>query len=552
MASDGDRMSAHRGSDSIRFVVALDGTPMSERVLPAAMQYCERAGATAEVVAGVNGSPADRERVERLARECGPRVTTVDVVDQGDLAVEVIRRASAKPSSVIMMSGLGPGRTSGVFTRSLAAELLAEGAAVIFVGPRAQARRSDLPVVVLLDSSPESAQAIPMAAGWARSMRVPLVLVIITRPTLEPPLGTADQSPDPEQVIREAVADTVAAWPSLDVDGRVVSYPWRVPDAVDLYLERHPAQLVAVATHTRIGFDRLVTPSTAAKLVRELNVPILLVPIIDATGSPLPREISRTATTGNDDDGRPFRQIIVPVESELSTEASIATAEQLASAFGAELMSVESVDGNDLTDAVIDAAAATPDAVICLAAAARPFVDGVVPTETGRVIRWSPRPVVLVGPHCTGRSSGFSEVVACVDGSLVSESVAELAASWATALGIAVRVLEVTDPATTPRGATPIARSYVQRLATRLERRHGIDCNAETVEDVLPGPGIRHWASAHPDALLVMATHGHGLSEQILGSVVLDVARHATTPVVVIPAHPRGTGERGNVTDDDE
>jgi hypothetical protein len=166
-------------------------------------------------------------------------------------------------------------------------------------------------------------------------------------------------------------------------------------------------------------------------------------------------------------------------------------------------------------------------------------------------MRWSARPVVLVGRRFSSDGTRFAEVVACVDGSLISASVVALATSWASALGIDVRVLEVTDPATTP------AVSRRSRRPTSSGSPHAL--NVSMGSTAIPRPSRTcsqrlgsDTGSRHALTRWVMATHGHGLSEQILGSVVLDVVRHAPTPVVVLAAHPHGTERLDSVPDEDE
>ena len=64
----------------------------------------------------------------------------------------------------------------------------------------------------------------------------------------------------------------------------------------------------------------------------------------------------------------------------------------------------------------------------------------------------------------------------------------------------------------------------VSTLVTMLSNEH-------------PAAAIVRWAHAHPTTLLVMASHGDGASNGLLGGTVMDVVRHTLTPVAVIPAH---------------
>jgi nucleotide-binding universal stress UspA family protein len=107
----------------------------------------------------------------------------------------------------------------------------------------------------------------------------------------------------------------------------------------------------------------------------------------------------------------------------------------------------------------------------------------------------------------------------------------------ARAFSAPVRILETFDPATTVAGSPALASRYVDRLAARTARHHHVAARGTAISGANTSREIRAWSDAHPGSLLVMASHGAGLSEQQLGGVVMDVVRHVRTPVVVVPAH---------------
>ncbi len=565
-------------------VVPLDESDAAARALPVAVGFAERLGAHIEMLS-VADEPAHsaelHEHVSRLARQVGAPVESSDVIESDDVAEEVGRRIRGRRDSMIVISSHGPTRTAGVLTDSLTAELLADGASVVIVGPHAVAHSVELPVVACLDGSAESEQVLPHAAMWAQQLRVPLVLLIVTRPHLGLLPNTVMigelASFDPEPALQTAAALVADGWPELDVVQRVVNYPWNVADALSIYLDHHPAQLIAVATHVRQGWARLTHPSATTRIVRQVVTPVLVVPIEatpaepQSTASSLP--VSPSSVSGwAVPNLRPFDEVIAPIgPDQITVSAAVAVANNLAVAGNAQLTFLTCydddadhpenerrrveltellqptrtrwhvVESGNVADAIIDRAASAPGSIVCLATrAAGQLVETLMPTTTGQVIRWSPRTVVLVGPHCRPADGTYSEIVGCVDGSLVSESVAELAAFWAHSFGVSVRILEVAEPEATPDRSASVADRYVRRLAERVALHHGVDATGETIEDTNVSAAIRHWAEDHPKALLVMASHGVGLSEHVLGGVVMDVVRHAPMPVVVVPAHPLG------------
>ena len=561
-------------------IVPLDESQASVRALPIAISLAERLGARVELLGVVSGGERSaplRDRLCQLARESGTPVESSDVVESDDIAKEVGERARLRPRSAIVMSSRGPSRTSGLLTESHAAELLADGLPIVIVGPQATERATDLPVVACLDGSIESEQVIPVAATWARSLRVPLVLTVVTRPHLDS-IPTTSHDPDrggfdPEAALQLAVSSVTAGWPDLQVISRVTSYPWNVADALSISLERHPAQLVAVATHIRDGWSRLIHPSTTARIVSQLAAPVLVVPIeraVEEERAPgTPESTPAPATPAV----RPFDEIIVPIAPDrTAVDAAVATANNLAASADAVLSFLSCnedparheenerqraeltdllhptrtrwllVDSSNIADAIIDAATAAPESVVCLSSGAPgQLVDTLMPTTTGQVIRWSPQTVVLVGPHCMATEGPYSSIAAWVDGSLISEAVAELTGLWARAFGLPAHVLQVVGPETTTPARAPSAPGTSDVLRIEWLVITTSPLTGETIETAkTPATAIREWAETHADALLVMASHGAGLSEHVLGGVVMDVVRHVPTPVVVVPAHAIG------------
>lgn len=539
--------------------------------MPVAVRLAERLDATVDVVSVADRAdvPARREYLLTVTRQLGEIVESSEVIAGVDVADHVVGRVAGRADSSIVLDGGGPSRTSGVLSESLAAELLAVDETVVIVGPHAVAGAADLPIVACIDGSVESEQVLPVAARWADQLAVPLVVVMVMPTPLQAIPGVVppprSRSFDPEAVLENAAAAVSLHWPRLLVSSRLITYPWNVADAMEIYLERHPTQLVAVATHVRHGWDRLTHPSTTAHLVRQLTVPMIVVPIEPDT----PIDPSDEATTAPMPGHRPFRHIIVPIKPDLDgARPTVNVAKALAAAgtdvtlwtcrtsnrapHVAEHEAAELLDSvrparavwrdteePDVVDALIDYARATPSSIICLGTHAPGRLrDTLTPTVTGQIIRWSPRTVVLVGPRARLSPDGFDEVVGCIDGSLISEAVAELTGLWAAGLNRPGRLLQVVDPATRMPGTSTIADRYVGRLATRTAARHDVCLQAEVIEGAAVASRIVEWAKEHPAALLVMASHGTGLSEHVLGGVITDVVRHAPNPVVVVPAHP--------------
>lgn len=554
-----------------RIVVALDDSASSVRALPLAIRLAERAGIPIDVI-GTPDRPDDvarlREELVTIIHEAGSAVRSSFVIESADVPVEFARQIRAVPGSIVLTSSQAA-RAPWTLSESVTTELLSEGVPVMIIGPEAVACAEDLPVVACLDESVESQSLIPVAAEWASLLRVPLVLLTVDRPHLRHlPLKSpliAD-AVDGDRVMQLA-ADARLEWPELDVRCHVARYPWSVVDALVLYLGRHPSQVFVVASHVRTGLSRVLHPTTAGQIARSLAAPVLVVPIpLDAADGP--EHVSRTRSAPA------FAEVIVPVGPHRPVvDACIATANNLAVLAGAsitlltcdqdpdrvrrndaarsEVLSLLSPtvarwrveEASDVVGTIVDEATTHDTSIVCLAThAPGRVVDTLLPTVTGRLVRWSPCTVVLVGPHCEPATKPYTEVVACIDGSSISESVCDLAGSWAAAFGVSAGVLTSTDPATAIAGAPPIASRYVHRLAARVGRAHDVATTVTLLSDAHPAKAIVRWARAHPTTLLVMASHGEGASNGLLGGTVMHVVRHTSTPVVVVPAH--GSDER--------
>lgn len=571
-----------------RLIVAMDESSASERALPVAVGFAERMGGHIELI-GLTSDPIESARlhgrVADLGRRCGRPVDSRAVVAADEAMGELRRRLGGHPVPAVVVSDHGPRWFDRSVTDSLAGQLLAEGVPVVIVGRRTIGHAVDLPVVVCLDGSAASQQMIPVAAMWARALRVPLVVVSVTPPTLGPPQVPAALAETGSSEARQALVDVAAqasrAWPEIEVCARMVKYRWGVADALSLYLERHPAQLVVVGTHLHPGWRQAARADVTSDLLDQITVPLLMVPVQPPDAGPTTRENAQlfavvptsSAPAPSAFEPSPFESVIVPVDPEQGTPTdAIRTAITLARSgrsklsflschdpvvrdmdrqrlevddlLGPTLATWHVVRSNDVADEIVRLAGGSVTSVVCMATdAPGPVIDTLMPTITGATLRWSHRTVVLVGPRCAPTSDRFSEIVACVDGSIMSDAVVDVAAGWARAFGTRLRLLEVVDPSTTVPGALSLVSRYLGRLADLVAEHHHVGSTTSRLEAADAARALRDWADDHGDALMVMGAHGAGLSPHPLGRTVGDVVRRARIPVAVVPRPPHLTDD---------
>jgi nucleotide-binding universal stress UspA family protein len=184
----------------------------------------------------------------------------------------------------------------------------------------------------------------------------------------------------------------------------------------------------------------------------------------------------------------------------------------------------------DPAEAIVEHLAQRRPDVVCLATRARTAIgEALFGSVSEAIVRRSPVPVLLVGPW-TLVPPRVDRVVACVDGTTVAEDAAGSAAAFANRLGAELRLLEVQAPR--PGGGQALETLYLHKLATRLsvpEHRQ------VTITGTRLADAIVHYVEGEKGAVLVLGTAArNGFDAWALGSVAMDVVRHAPCPVLVV------------------
>jgi nucleotide-binding universal stress UspA family protein len=184
-------------------------------------------------------------------------------------------------------------------------------------------------------------------------------------------------------------------------------------------------------------------------------------------------------------------------------------------------------------------AAAAHDALVVMASHGRTGVgEAVFGSVAEDVLRRARRPVVLVGPNASDPLSGDPGlVVAGVDGSDLAEAAMATARDLALRIGADLQLVEVLEPdlvaAVNATGGDVSEWGYLARASA------GLPDPLHAGFEVLHGAAAAALAGYEPDRteLLAVATHGRsGMARMVLGSVAMDVVRHASSPVLVTPA----------------
>lgn len=277
-------------------LVPLDGSELAAEAMPTARELAARFGAPLSTVsvaaeAGEVGDLRDHAAAA-LAMEGDADVDDrVHVVVDDDPAAAIQRRAAELGDCLVCMSTRGRGRLSGAVVGSVARQVLqGSGVPLVAVGPEVHpvggSPSPDLlsvpRLVACVDGGEASEQVLPVAAAWARALDFTLSIVTVAEPMLEPNRpGPWNRHHGPDEDADAYIARVAAPWVDAapTVDAQVVYDPVGPVEGIDAHLDQRPAGLVAVTTHARSGLQRVLLGATAASMIAQARVPVLVVPV---------------------------------------------------------------------------------------------------------------------------------------------------------------------------------------------------------------------------------------------------------------------------------
>jgi nucleotide-binding universal stress UspA family protein len=264
-----------------RIVVPVDGSPFAERALPVAAQLAAELGAPLHLFEVV-GEPADTDRaihyLDDLARRHG--ASGWNAARGDDTAAAIVAAARGDTPGLACLSTHGRDRSTALFGSVASAVLDRTTQPIVLVGPKARPPcAGDAPIVVAVDGQPEDRAVVAVAADWARMLGRRLVVATVA----EPVPGSFEPGRPPDRMRGpadpEAYVDSLAAGASAPaVDSLVVYDPISVRGGLVRMLDRTAGLLVAGA-HRRTRPMRALVGSHAARIVHDIEVPALVVPL---------------------------------------------------------------------------------------------------------------------------------------------------------------------------------------------------------------------------------------------------------------------------------
>jgi nucleotide-binding universal stress UspA family protein len=272
-----------RSAMPARIVVPVDGSPLAERALPVAAWLARAVWAPMHLLEVTSPDDIDRTSsyLDALARRHG--AASWDVGLDGDPAAAIVAATRVDGPGLACMATHGRDRTAAVLG-SVAADVIARAREPVMLVGR-KARRADAgnaPVVAATDGTPGDVAVVAVAGDWAARLGRRLVVGTVAEPVPGSfregrPLRRARGPDDPEGCVTRLATDAAHAW-APRVDTTVVYDPISVRSGIERLVDCAPALLV-IGSHRRSRPGRALAGSHAARIVHDVEVPVLVVPL---------------------------------------------------------------------------------------------------------------------------------------------------------------------------------------------------------------------------------------------------------------------------------
>lgn len=250
--------------------------------------------------------------------------------------------------------------------------------------------------------------------------------------------------------------------------------------------------------------------------------------------------------------------VICPVANDRRSPTALAPGSDVADQFGAELVVLQAVQGvsgesaadlkqvakehsevaattwvdpdNPPAEAIVQAVAHRSGSIVCMTSHARGGLRRLVlGSVTEEVVRRADAPVLVLGPRYEYQPDvGLGGVHVLLDGSETAESVLPIAAGWALALDVGLRIVSVVAA----ENRRELDAGYHDRVRASLPPELDVGIV------LLDGPPVDALAE-HLDgadrALALAATHGRsGLERVSAGSVITGVLARTRRAMLVV------------------
>lgn len=287
-------------------LVPLDGSPLAERALPYAEDLARRANGrlvlTRAVEGDANDAPNDRQSaalaeadtyLQSIAGSADKRGLAVQQsTPLGDVADQIAAEADGRDASMIVMATHGRDGLARLFSGSVAEEVLQRTTRpIMLIRAGDDAPATDTPlqtgarVLVPLDGTEFSEAALAPARDLARLLDGEVAMLSVITPPSPPAMSELSFAAAPyvafdmEEAQRESQAylERVAQQYGINPAQAhaIVEFGGTTEGIIEAIGEMGAA-VVVMATHARSGLGRLFFGSTAADILHQITVPLVL------------------------------------------------------------------------------------------------------------------------------------------------------------------------------------------------------------------------------------------------------------------------------------
>ncbi|WP_433605240.1 universal stress protein [Dactylosporangium sp. CA-139114] len=280
----------HVNVDPPRVIVGYDGSEPARRAVEWAADEAGRTGAQLQIVnayqivwpgayyaALAEQTEAAREAAEELVAQIAgsvrERVPGLDVIG---LSVDALPAATLLDlgdagARLLVVGSRGAGGLANLVMGSVSQQVATHAHVPVAV-VRGRAAADDGPVVVGVDGSASSEEALALAFEAARDRGAELVAVRAHVTPAQPSLPL----PDVEEFERAALQASLAPWRQKHPDVRVAALVAAGRAAKVLVGVSHTAQLVVVGSRGHGGFGGLLLGSVGQQLMQHAGCPVLI------------------------------------------------------------------------------------------------------------------------------------------------------------------------------------------------------------------------------------------------------------------------------------
>ena len=297
-----------------RLIIPLDGSRLSEAVLPTAVFLAQKLGATLTLVHVIErnapkrvhgerhlSKPAEAEAYiaevrQRIIPGGIPVEMHVHTVAIADVARSIVDHAREFESDLVMMCTHGRGGLRKLLFGSIAQQVVALKAPVLLVRPAEDGGApipTGKPFLLPLDGTPIREAALPVAAALAQACGALLKLLVVV-PTFETFSGVENPSrillPATTQEMlalayedaREYAAALVARLAGQGVEASVEVRRGDASEIIAREAQSLDVDWIVLGTAARTGMDAFWSGSLAPKVSERTHLPLLLIPPKDS------------------------------------------------------------------------------------------------------------------------------------------------------------------------------------------------------------------------------------------------------------------------------